>query len=80
MWNIVVFYEEEPKQESSLQPLRLLLARKGIQAQVKHQALTDQYKEVLDVEDGSILIIDHQGIRFRANDVHVLEGMVMQQL
>ncbi|WP_079477995.1 hypothetical protein [Halobacillus salinus] len=79
-WNIVVFYEEEPIPQSEFQPLKSLLLRKGIQAHVKHQALDEEYETGLNVGDGSILIIDNQGIRFRSTDVHVLEGMVLQQL
>ncbi|MCA0971526.1 hypothetical protein LCM20_13045 [Halobacillus litoralis] len=78
-WNIVVFYEDEPADNQAFQPLQVLLARKGIQADVKHEKLNDSYKEQLQVKDGTILIFDHKGIRYRAEDVRVLQGAVMQE-
>lgn len=83
-WTIVSFYEgkqvENP--DSSLKALQILLARKGVAAKVIHQDIDEKegFREVLQVEAGHVIVVDHQGIRFKATSVSILEGMILEQL
>ncbi|ARI76135.1 hypothetical protein [Halobacillus mangrovi] len=83
-YHIVVFYETDPpnkKYQSSIEGMKVLLARKNIDAAVTYQKIeTDQrnYEELLQVQDQQILVFDYKGIKFNARNIEVLEGMILQ--
>ncbi|MCA1010832.1 hypothetical protein [Halobacillus halophilus] len=82
-WHIVVFYENDPPKEayqSSLNGIKVFLARKNIAARISYQTIEDpkNYRELLQVEPNQIVVFDYKGIRLKARSPEVLEGMVLQ--
>ncbi|MGP4077041.1 hypothetical protein [Halobacillus sp. K22] len=82
-WHIVVFYEKDPPEEayqSSLNGIKVFLARKNISARISYQKIEDQknYRKLLQVENEQIIVFDYKGVRLKARSPQVLEGMVLQ--
>ncbi|ASF40831.1 hypothetical protein CEH05_17385 [Halobacillus halophilus] len=82
-WHIVVFYENDPPEEayqSSLNGIKVFLARKNIAAKISYQQIEDpkNYRELLQVEPKQIVVFDYKGVRLKARSPEVLEGMVLQ--
>ncbi|KHE72281.1 hypothetical protein [Halobacillus sp. BBL2006] len=83
-FHLVVFYKDTPPTEefqSSINGMKVLLARKNINTTVTYQKIDTgkkDYHELLQVQDRQILVFDYKGIRFNARNIEVLEGMILQ--
>lgn len=84
-WHTVIFYQKDPPRieiGTKLEALQLLLKQKGITMKITYQPLTEEnnYSELLQVNNGDIIVFDHKGIRFKSSQIDVLEGEILQQL